>query len=452
MRRFRSFEILGVVLLLTRAAFATPPDGSATNHIGPIRWTRDSIGNFSVPDAGNIVLLGRIPDAAVIVVDPMTGEERRRLPGFIRTTSIACSPDGQMCVMGGAVAEGDTTPTTLVYDVTDGRLLWQKKEKKVRILAVSAILDRVLVKFSDSPGSELRSLTTGETIREYGSIIEYAFMDEWHQRVYVSTGRWDGAFGNWTVELDAAAGQELNRWGLETYGPMSRLRDSDTLLIYGQDLRRPADKVAKVIALNVDSGMRGPITKCPENISDRCDCISWNALGRWVLAPDGNSTLLQQVRSQVSTALIAMRILGGQVATTECYINEDLMWSGSALPITREFVDGVNMSLYYLPDGPRDLFYVRAIGPTLSATDSNPVTTLSVGVIGSILYIDQSQTGSGESIISIVDMSGRVVTRMVAVANGRPISVSVADLPAGNYLCSLELGTVTATGKFSIVR
>lgn len=444
--------VLGAVLILTGSAFATPQDGSATNHIGPIRWTRDSIGNFSVSNAGNVVLLGRVPDAAVIVTDPMTGEERRRLPGFLRTTSIACSPDGQLCVMGGAVTEGDTMPTTLAYDVTDGRLLWQKKEKKVRILAMSAKLDRVLVKLGDSPGSELRSLTTGETIREYSSIIEYAFMDEWHQRVYVSTGKWDGAINSWTVELDATAGQELNKWGLETYGSMSRLRDSDTLLIYGQDLRRPEYKVAKVIALNVSDRTRGPIIQCPEDISNKCDCIGWNALGQWSLAPDGRSTLLQQVRSQVSTALIVRNIRGGQVATPECYIHEDLMWSGRALSIRGEFVDGVNMSLYYLPDGPRDRFYVRAIGPTLSVPDSNPAVTLGAGVIGSILYIDQPLTGSGAAVISITDMSGRVVKQTTAVLDGRPISVSVADLPSGNYLCSLELGTVTATGKFSLVR
>jgi len=451
MRRFRSFEILGVVLLLTRVAFATPPDGSATNHIGPIRWTRDSIGNFSVPDAGNIVLLGRIPDAAVIVVDPMTGEERRRLPGFIRTTSIACSPDGQMCVMGGAVAEGDTTPTTLVYDVKDGRLLWKKKEEKIRVLAMSARLDRVLVKLGDSPGSELRSLTTGETIREYGSIIEYAFMDEWHQRVYVSTGRWDGAFGNWTVELDASIGAEQRRWGLSTYGAMCRLAGSDTLLVVGRNQQRPMLTV--VVGLNVTTNSRNPVLTCPQDVSIHCDCIQWlENSARWQLNLDGTTARLFGAYGLVDNSIVVRHFSRGQLGGSDCFINEPLMWHGQQLVAVPHMVDDATGTFYYLPNGSRDFFYARAIGPTLSATDSNPVTTLSVGVIGSILYVDQSQTGSGESIISIVDMSGRVVKRMVAVANGRPISVSVADLPAGNYLCSLELGTVTATGKFSIVR
>lgn len=451
MYRSKLSGFIGAIMMLASTASAAPQDGDATVHIGPIRWTKDSIGNFSASNAGNVVLLGRIPDGAVIAVDPMTGEERRRLPGFIRATTIACSPDGQLCMMGRGVIESDSTPTTLLYNVADGHLLWQKKEN-IRVLAMSAKLDRVLVKFNESPGSELRSLSTGETIQQYSSIIEYAFMDEWHQRVYVSTGTWDGAIGTWTVELDASSGQELNKWGLETYGPMARFRDSDTLLIYGQDMRRPEYKVAKVLALNVKSGARGPIIYCREDVSNKCDCIGWSALGQWVLAPDGRNALLQQARSQINSALIARRILDGQIAMPECYIHEDLMWKGGALLLSRELIDEVNMNLYYLPDGPRDQFYVRSIGPTLSAPDSNQAMVLSVGVAGSILYIGRSSTATGEAVVSIADMSGRVVKRMVTVLDGRPASVSVADLPAGSYLCSLESGMVTMTGKFMLVR
>lgn len=89
-------------------------------------------------------------------------------------------------------------------------------------------LNRVLIKYRDSPKYELRDLTTGKTLVQGNNVIEYAFMDEWHRRIYVSTGKWNGVIGNWTIELDAATGQELNAWGLETYGVMCRMKDSDT--------------------------------------------------------------------------------------------------------------------------------------------------------------------------------------------------------------------------------
>jgi len=445
--RSKLLGFLGAIVLLTASSGATPQDGDAAVHIGPIRWTKDSIANFAVPDGANVVFLGRRPDTAVLVVDPMTGIERRRLPGFIGSTSLGCSPDGTLCLMAGAITPESTASTTLLYNVADGRLLWQKTEQ-ARFMAMSTKLDRLLLRFSDTQDYELRSLTTGETIKRFNSLIEYVFMDEWHQRIYVGTGKWGGEFGNWTVELDATTGQELNKWGLATYGPMCRLKDSDTLLVFGEDLQKPGLRLAKVLGLNVKTGGRSVVLECPENTSDVCGCIGWNILARWTISPDQQSALLHQVRNQRTIAVLARRFQIERMIGSECFINEPIMLFGEPMGINREFVDVVNNNFYYIPKQ----FICRAIGPTLPVPEPGAPTPLMMVVDGSTLRITPPSDAAGEGFLSITDMSGRLVQRSTVVLGGRPVSVSVGGLPTGSYLCSLQAGSIAATGKFSVVQ
>ncbi len=446
MYRSNVLVCLGAMLLVT-SAWAVPQDGDATVHIGPIRWTKDSIQNFAVPDAGNAVFLGRLPDTAVLVVDPMTGIEQRRLPGFIGSTSLGCSPDGTLCLMAGAITPENTASTTLLYNVADGRLLWQKKEQG-RFMAMSTKLNRLLLRFSDTQDYELRDLTSGETVKRFSSVIEYVFMDEWHQRIYVSTWKWEGVEGNWTVELDATTGQELNKWGMATYGPMCRLKDSDTLLVYGEDHQHSGSRVAIVLGVNVKHGGRGAVLQCPEDVSDTCSCIGWDALARWTIDPEQQHALLHQARNQITRAVVARRFQAGYLTESECFINEPIMLFGQPMAINREFVDVVNNNFYYVPRQ----FICRAIGPTLPVPEQGAPKPLTMTVDGSTLRISLASDMVGEGTLSITDMSGRLVKRLAVTLDGRPIFMSITGLPSGNYLCSLQVGSMTGTGKFSVVQ
>lgn len=446
MYRSNVLMCLGVMLLLIASAPAAPQDGDATVHIGPIRWTKDSIQNFAVPDAANAVFLGSLPDTAVLVVDPMTGMERRRLPGFIGSTSLGCSPDGTLCLMAGAITPENTASTTLLYNVADGRLLWQKKEQG-RFMAMSTKLNRLLLRFSDTQDYELRDLTSGETVKRFSSVIEYVFMDEWHQRIYVSTWKWEGIEGNWTVELDATTGQELNKWGMATYGAMCRLKDSDTLLVIGEDLQREGFRLAKVLALNVRHGGRGPVISCPQGEADKCECFTINTY-HWYLNTDGASAILQRIRGYNDRAVVARRFHQGQLDNAECYLNDQLALTTGA----PYFADDVNQNLYYLPNGPRDGFICRAIGPTLPVPEQGAPTPLTMTIDGSTLRISPTTDMAGEGILSITDVRGHLMQRLAIILDGRPVSVSIAGLPSGNYLCSLQAGSLTGTGKFSVVQ
>jgi len=442
--------VLTAIMILTAPAWAAPQDGDATVHIGPIRWTKDSIGQFVMPDAANVLFLASKPDSAVLVVDPTTGVERRRLRGYIQDqTSIKCSPDGTLLLMGGGHIDGRTT--TLLYS-SEGQLLREWDESS-EAWAISAKLQRacVLMKNGNAPGCALRDLTTGEIIKWLDG-WEYVWFDEWHNRLYVGAGKWGGEFGNWTVELDATTGQELNRWGMATYGPMCRLKDSDTLLVYGEDRQHSGSRIATVLGVNVKHGGRGVVVQCPEDVSDTCSCIGWSIVGRWSLAPDGQHAMLQQVRGQVDRRVIARRFWNDQLTSSECFINEQLISQGEPLTPLWHHADDVNNNYYYLPDGIWGGFYCRAIGPTLPVPEPGTPTLLTMVVDGSTLRISPRTDMAGEGTLSITDMSGRLVQRHTLSLDSRPVAVSINGLPAGNYLCSLQAGSMTSTGKFSVVR
>lgn len=138
--------------------------------------------------------------------------------------------------------------------------------------------------------------------------------------------------------------------------------------------------------------------------------------------------------------------------SSECYVNEPITWPDNLLPIFREIIDGTNESLYYLPDGSALRFYVRALGPALSVPEYGQPGILMLVVDGSALHIHSPVTGADEATISVTDMSGRIVKRIAMRLNGQHTTVSVADLPSGSYLCSMESGMVTSTGRFLLVR
>jgi len=443
--RSKLLGFLGAIVLLTASSGATPQDGDAAVHIGPIRWTKDSIGAFAAPDAANVLFLANKPDSAILVVDPNTGVERQRLRGYVQDqSSFMCSPDGMLCLMGGGSIDGRTL--TLLYS-SEGQLLREWNESS-EAWAISAKLQRacVLMKDGDVAGCALRDLTTGETIKWLDG-WEYVWFDEWHNRLYVGTGKWGGEFGNWTVELDATTGQELNKWRLETYGPMCRLKDSDTLLVVGEDMQKPGLRLAKVVALNIATGGRGPIIQCPADVSDKCSCFKIN-IYHWSLNRDGGNAILQRIRGLNDRSVIARRFHHGQLDNAECYLNDQLALTTGAPYVA----DDVNQNLYYLPNSYWGSFICRAIGPTLPVPEPGAPTSLMMVVDGSTLRITTPSDATGDGILSITDISGRLMQRSTVVLGGRPVSVSIAGLPTGSYLCSLQAGSISATGKFSVIQ
>lgn len=441
--------MLIATVVLTAIAQAVPQDGDATVHIGPIRWTKDSIGAFVVPDAANVLFMASKPVSAVLVVDPKTGVERQQLRGYVQNqTSFKCSPDGLVCLIGNGSIDGRTV--TLLYS-SEGQLLKEWNESS-EAWAVSAKLQRacVLMKNGDSPGCALRDLTTGETIKWLDG-WEYVWFDEWHNKLYVGTGKWGGEFGNWTVELDATTGQELNKWRLETYGPMCRLKDSDTLLVVGEDFQKPGLRVAKVLALNVATGGRGVVIQCPDDASDNCSCFYWlQHSTRWSINANATEAMLQSTRGSTTSNIVARHITIGKQEQPECFINERILLFGEPIGVTYEAVDDTNDNFYYIPS--RQQFICRAIGPTLPVPEPGAPTPLTMVVDGHTLRITPPSDAAGDGILSITDMSGRMMQRSTVVFDGRPVSVSVAGLPTGSYLCSLQAGSMAATGKFSIVQ
>ncbi len=438
---------LGAIMMLVTSAWAAPQDGDATVHIGPIRWTKDSIADFAVPDAANSLFLASKPDMAILVVDPQTGIERRRLPAYSAGRGkLVCSPDGALCMIAGATVEG--RKKTLLYTVADGQLI-RTWEEDAMIWGLSSKLQRACVLMKDSnniDGCALRDLTTGKTIKWLDG-WEYVWFDEWHNRLYVGAGKWGGEFGNWTVELDATTGQELNKWGMATYGPMCRLKDSDTLLVVGQDHQHPGSMVAMVLGVNVRHGGRSAIIQCPDDASDKCGCFGLNQFD-WSLNQDGASAMLQRIRGLTDRAVLARRFHQGHLDNAECYLNDQLALTTGAPYVA----DDVNQNLYYLPNGPRDGFICRAIGPTLPVPEQGAPSPLTMTVDGSTLRITPPIDMAGEGILSITDVSGRLMQRLAIALDGRPISVPITGLPTGNYLCSLQAGSMTGTGKFSVVQ
>lgn len=441
--------VLGAIVMLTAPAWAMPlQDGNAVVHIGPIRWTKDSIGNFVVADAANAVFLASKPDSAILVVDPKTGEEKQRLRGYTSMSrGLACSPDGRMCMITGISV--DDSKMTMLYDAVDGHLI-QTWNEDVLVPALSAKLQRacILAKNGNVDGCALRNLTTGETLVWLDG-WENLWFDEWHNKLYVGTGRWGGEVGNWTVEIDAITGEVLNKWRIGLFGPMCRLRDSDTLLIIGQHPERP--QLASVVALNTTNGSNVPVVVCPSDVSDACSCISQSVSHRWALNADGSQAMLYKARSLNTRSILARRF-SRQSSNSECFVNDNILLFGEPLPRVPEFVDDVNENYYYLPNGLRDGFICRAIGPTLGVASTDGSGQLSITVDGSILRMNTPSNIAGSAAISIMDVSGRLLKHAAVHLDERPIEIAIADLPAGNYLCSLESGTSKLSGKFTVVR
>ncbi len=54
--------------------------------------------------------------------------------------------------------------------------------------------------------------------------------------------------------------------------------------------------------------------------------------------------------------------------------------------------------------------------------------------------------------ISVMDVRGRLLKHVTVHIDERQVEVAIADLPAGNYVCSLESGTTRLSGKFTVLR
>lgn len=440
---------LGVIVMLVAIASAEPQDGGASVHIGPVRWTRDSVDDFQVPGAANAVFLTRRPDTSIVVVDPKTGAELQRLHGYIPGQSTyKCSPDGTVCLIGSGMLDGRVV--TILYNTSDGQVtrVWNEQAEA---WAISAKLQRacVLTKNGSVDGCALRNLTNGETLVWLDG-WEYVWFDEWHGKLYVGTGRWGGETGNWTVEIDAVTGEVLSKWRIGLFGPMCRLRDSDTLLIIGQHPERP--QLASVVGLNVTSGANGPIVECPSDVSDVCRCISHSISHAWSLHADGFQAMLYKARSLNVKSVLARRFSSGQLRKSECYVNDRVMLLGDPLPRVPEYVDDVNESYYYIPNTRWDGFICRAIGPTLGVADTDGMTQLSIAVDDSALRITTPRDIIGSAAISVMDVRGRLLKHVTVHVDERQVEVAIADLPAGNYVCSLESGTTRLSGKFTVLR
>lgn len=421
--------------------------------IGRVHWTKENVDRVCIPNAGNVIVIGRNADTSIVVLDPRTGSELRRFGGshsFQNTPgyrTLDCSPDGLFCMMTEYKPVRDTTARTKLYRISDGQLLWERRESGY-VLGLSGKLQRALVQVRTDDTStqaqheryELRDLATGATIVELDGSVGNVFMDEQYRRIYFDTQYWGENVGEQIIELDPETGMVLRSWQ-KLSGTMCRPATSNELLI---------GSAGQIVALDVETGSRRKMLACPEGETEGCECMSPQGLPVWTMDPENGRIAYVHFPSVQNmetdpNPYYTVRQFYGQSGSW-CFIHGRLD-AGSS----RQYLINYTNRHFYLISPERSLV-CRGLQERMDVKNDEKNDPWSFDVDGGRIRIDvHGETGS-EAIVSLVDMRGVVLDRSVCPVGSQPIVVPIDGLPTAAYLCNVVVGSRTMSRTFVMVR
>lgn len=458
-------HILGLILF-SNVLIATTNAQSLQIKLGPVLWEMDSVGHFVVPTDADIVVVARLaphaPDTNLLVLDARTGAVRRKLRGpflagySVNRQSFDVSNDGHLCIVGDAVKSDGSSETTRAYDLTDGRLLWERKEF-AGVFAVSSRLQRTMLgvlMYSGSPPTtqsqmELVDTRDGRTIREFRDdwIGETCF-DEDQGRVYIPFKRWQGQEGSWVVEFDATNGEELRKW--RTFqGPMAKMPQRDSLYTLSGGSQN--NNTFQVSRLDLNSGVETIISKCVLTEPGSCFAGSSPAFR---VSGNGHDIFTINTHEDYGIHVVEIDALTGLVKTL---INDPTMWENKITRYPRYALSPTNGLFYFVPAGPdfdRRPFVCLSMVPTTSTVDSSDANTkeCSVVVVDNGLLISVTKHLSDIQSVEIVNIAGQVVYTRRMSETEAPFEIGLSELPSGRYLCRLVLASQCITKPFSYIK
>lgn len=447
--------------------------GQTTFRIGPVKWATDSILYFFAPMTRSDILFGVHGDpidSNVWIIDTKSGGTFGKVPGHRRMSlDVVSSPDGSLCmtsVISPDMSDPDShiRSVTRLFRVADMQLLHRWYEVAV-VKALSARLERAFIlanKFpyvGQPPSFRLRNLRTGEDIQSIPDIelngwAATAFIDDWHQRVYLNIRDGDA----YTItEFDAMTGDVLRQWKNAIRGTMCRLKNSDRLLVATEMDSHPTfGQPTIVYALDLNSSTWDVVVRCPDTVVDMCDCMSRGHAPSaiWSMNIEGTEAYLSAMMSSDNNRVVLRRFVDRNGIVSDCMMNEAKPWPWP-YP-TQVYCDVGNRNLYYVQYGSSGGWkplYCHSLEATTGIEHPvekqhlpNPIVT------GNELRMEVPSGGSGQGTVAIVDLGGRVVKRWANIEDEGVLNLPVAEIPAGSYFCRIDVGNVHVTRHFMIVR
>lgn len=463
--RTRYRYMAAVCGLLLAGVLSAQNGASSRISIAPVRWWSSDtqpVQRYAMSDEGTVVVVQRSSDTTIVVFDPMTGEERLRLRGSRSSYGLEVSRDGLRCMVTEFTVD-DSTEMSRLYDMVSGNLVWERREK-AGVLALSTRTQRGVVYVTTTTPffttrHELRDLVTGDSIRTFPDGPYAAFIDDWHQRIYVASTNWrgvEGAQGGWIVELDALTGEELRSWQPSTFGPMCRQADSDTLLVVGPDQQRPGNQ--KVIAIDLNSGRERDVVSC-STATDEYGCIRFGYPPRWsLIGLDGNLAYLHGVMSSVVLSPV-MIVFDRQCVPTHRYLLGSANVEWESIRPTRTYahaVDYQHQQFYYVPDGDsftRRPLICHPVDLTVGvAEERGRLQSLRLYVDDGRLRVVLPEEATADGTIDVMDLQGRLLRQVRTERADRSVDVALDGLASGAYLCSFAAGERRSLGRFNVIR
>jgi len=438
--------------------------------LGSKLWDIDSVGMFVVPPDADIVLAARLSslerDSNLWVLDARTGTLLRKLRGpksgelSLNPQSVQVSNDGKLCIVAYPGTIEDSSETTRAYDLTDGRLLWERKET-AGIYQVSERLHRamlIVVKYPDSspspqPQIELVDTHDGRTIRVFkGDVVPYTCFDEDQARFYLPFTRWQGQQAPWVVEFDAVTGVELRKWKA-LHGPMAKMPNRDSLYILTENVQTH-DGQLRISRLDLNSGLEVIVTNC--DVAKPPSCFQ------------GSLPQLNVSEGEHKVFTSRTYQLGGLGALP---VEIDVT-NGEPLPLIMDAIfwedKGVGGGAHYAINPSRGLFYFRPAGPgftrrPLVCLNLNPFTSdvespsgdsnaFTIAVFGNALHVQMNQQLPGLQRLEIVSMSGQIVLSRSINEGDAVAEIDLTLLPVGHYLCRLITTSGAMSKSFTIAK
>lgn len=453
-----------LVLLITGtvAQFAANAQ-SPQFKLGPVLWEMDSVGHFVVPSDADIVVVARLaphaPDSNLHVLNARTGEVMRKLHGPIlaeysaNRQSFEVSNDGHLCIVGDVAKIDGLSETTRAYDLTDGRLLWERKEI-AGVFAVSSRLQRTVLgvhKYSGSPLSvhsqmEIVDTRDGHTISEFlDDWLGFTCFDEDHGRFYLPFKRWQGQEGSWVVEFDASNGEELRKWRV-LQGPMVKMPEKDSLYILSSDKQQHSN-MFQVSRLDLNRGTEVIVAKC--DLSQLQSCFTGSIPTFRVSEGEHEVFSTGTFGAQ---GILSLEI-DANTSIVEPLVMEPVIWEGKS--VGGHFPHALNPSkrlFYFVPAGSgfdRLPFVCMSLVPSISNVASADADTsaFSVVVVDNILHINHNQL-QGLRHVEIVDLEGQVLYARSISDHEATSDIELNAFPSGHYICRVVLSSRVLSKSF----
>jgi hypothetical protein len=434
---------LVLLLLLTASTFMQAQEvtynTTPTHELGPELWQLPIGGQLTMSRDGKTLLVASMADTCFYVVDVTSGS-------ILGRSSAAYY---QVSQQGNSVYCTDNDITLLaigrnnyieLYNLVTDSILTPRTRVPSPLTALSAVHDRLLA------GSVLLKASTFDTVLVYN---EQAFTTGWFDD---DRGMLYRCVPNGVQEIDATTGVIIRGWGTNARAFSRAIRPQNSMWLYvfaWPESDKPESTF--VDAIHLETGERVHYT---HEYAGGGPVVSEFDESSYVY-----STLKDGLMSSPST--LGSNYLSSFDAATrsaQAIVSPRFTWGSGSIAKENAVNPELTRYVHTWPLGAVDrdscILRCNAMSPTTSilASDSTSNSALIVIVDADNLRIVEPWLETAIT-LDIIATDGRNLRHHTGEELVRqPVSISIALLPSGTYLCVVQLSDRRLTTAFTVVR